>query len=561
MSFSPYIDAHPEYSALLGRSGFDMRSAFDKRETYNLYLYIRGFLAWSSGELDVSVESNRITIVSIPKFTDRSRKQPEKYLRPYFELVYTKWNYGYPIRVRRRVSSYLIVPPKGPFKVGVSSPNTQYPSLFRGGRRSAARSFKSPRVAVVGLPRSTALRASPETSFRPIEQVDEQVVGGVYSTSKSVVSSVSYQRTWSGVRTPNFGKLKRFQYPVNPHTVTIKNVYTNYCWGVNRNKVGPDYFSKIRPFTARYAEPALPSHLPGARNKALKKIIDKAQIGIQANLAQDLAQLGQTFNLIAGNAIKIASAGRQLKKGNISKAVAILTAGRKPHPKLPPGKPSPAKSLAQNWLELQYGWKPLLQDIEGVLDALAFNKGNQGYIQRVAASGSMQQFIDLAWPGNPLATGLSTEPRCYIVTTTTCRMVLRYKLSDPLKAFLGQTGFTNPVNLAWEILPFSFVADWFLSIGPYLEAFTAFDGLVFLDGSQTQFTRSRTIVVHDQANTSTINSTVDSMQHAKYQSDTVSLDRAKLTAFPTPTFPSLKNGLSSVTHATNAIALVLAVFK
>ena len=561
MTFSPYIDAHPEYSALLGRSGFDVRSTHDNRETYYLYLYIRGFLAWSSGELDVSVESSRVTSVSIPKYTDRSKKRPEIYLRPYFELVFVKWFYGYPVRVVKRVGTYLYVPQKGPFQVRVNSPNTQYPALFRGGRSRAARMIKSPRAVVSGLPRSSTVRASPETAFRPFVQVDEQVVGGVYSISQTVTPTVVYQRQWTGVRTPNFGKLKKYQYPVNPHTVSFRDVRSNYCWGVNRNKVGPDYFSKIRPFTARYTEPGLPSHLPGARDKALKKIIDKAQIGIQANLAQDLAQIGQTFNLIAGNATKIYQSVRQFKRGNISQAVSILTAGRKPHPNIPQGKPSLTKSLSQNWLESQYGWKPLLQDIEGALNALAFNKGNQGYIQRVAASGTKQSFLDFPWPGNPLATGLSTDPRCQSVSTTTCRIVLRYKLSDPLKAFLAQTGFTNPINLVWEILPFSFVADWFLSIGTFLEAFTAFDGLTFLDGSQTQFTRARTTIVHDVAQTSNLNPSVDSMQHAKYQADSLILDRIKLTAFPTPTFPSLKNGLSSVTHATNAVALVLAVFK
>lgn len=561
MIFSPYIDAHPEYAALLGKTGFDTRSFFDNQETYHLYLYIRGFLAWSSGELKVSDQLSWPTEVSIPKYTDRSYRKPADFLRPRFDLVYSKWFYGTPYRVRKSLPAYLVVPRNGPFLVRVSTPQTAYPAVFRYGRSRAARLTKSPRSKVIGLPRSSTLRASPEAYSRPFTNVDEQVSGGVYSISQTVVPASVYQRTWSGVRTPNFGKLKRYQYPVNPHTVYIKNISSNYCWGVNRNKVGPDYFSKIRTFTNRYSEPGVPTHLSGARNKALKKLIDQAQLGIQANLAQDLAQLGQTFNLIAGNATKIYQSVRALKRGNISQAARILTAGRKPHPRLPPGKPSPTKSLAQNWLELQYGWKPLLQDIEGVLQSLPTQLGNQGYVQRAAASGTMQGFFEAPWPGNPLATGLSTDPRCYNVVTTTTRITLRYKLNDPLKAFLAQTGFTNPVNLVWEILPFSFVADWFLGIGPYLEAFTAFDGLVFLDGSQTQFTRMRTVIVHDAAQTSTLNPTVDSMQHAKYQRDDILLDRVKLTAFPTPTFPSLKNGLSSVTHATNAIALVVAVFK
>jgi hypothetical protein len=45
-----------------------------------------------------------------------------------------------------------------------------------------------------------------------------------------------------------------------------------------------------------------------------------------------------------------------------------------------------------------------------------------------------------------------------------------------------------------------------------------------------------------------------------YYREYVITDRVKLTAFPSPKIPSLKNPIS-VTHAQNAIALMIAVFK
>ena len=43
----------------------------------------------------------------------------------------------------------------------------------------------------------------------------------------------------------------------------------------------------------------------------------------------------------------------------------------------------------------------------------------------------------------------------------------------------------QPLPTAWELLPFSFVADWFLNIGTFLEAWTTKEGWSFLAGSQS----------------------------------------------------------------------------
>lgn len=51
---------------------------------------------------------------------------------------------------------------------------------------------------------------------------------------------------------------------------------------------------------------------------------------------------------------------------------------------------------------------------------------------------------------------------------------------------LEQFGLANPTAVAWELVPFSFVADWFVGIGDYLAAQTALLGLEVLDGGTSQ---------------------------------------------------------------------------
>jgi len=285
------------------------------------------------------------------------------------------------------------------------------------------------------------------------------------------------------------------------------------------------------------------------------------QVGIDANLAQDMAQLGQTIDLISHNVKKITQSVRYLKKGNISKATDSLLSGRSQRTRIPKGKPNRGKFVAENWLELQYGWKPLLQDIEGTLKAISNYVSAGGFVQRATGSAQSTSMYDFTWDFTRNSTGLSEPIRCISNETTKCKIVVRYRLSDPFKAFFAQTGFTNPINLGWEILPFSFVVDWFLPIGPYLEALTAFDGLTFLDGSQVQFTRAITAMSANASRTSSINPTSTAFEYTKYQAESIRLDRIKLTTFPSLTFPSLKNGFSSVDHCANALALMRAAFR
>jgi len=292
----------------------------------------------------------------------------------------------------------------------------------------------------------------------------------------------------------------------------------------------------------------------------VRKLIDKMNAGVDANLAQDLAQISQTFAVVAYSAKKIAKSMIQLRRGNIPGAVKALTTGRR-STKWPSsvGDPHPSKALAENWLELQYGWKPLLADIDGVLKSLtAINSGD--FVQRVTSSGKGRSYVEVK-KSSVNDSGLTDAVRNITISDTQCKFGLRYRLASPLRSFLSQTGFTNPINLAWEILPFSFVVDWFLPIGPYLESFHAFEGLEFLDGYQTQFTRGKTVSTVDIEQPKTGNSTIFGVEHGQFEAEWVRLDRVKITSFPSLTFPQVKNGFASVTHAANAITLVVALFR
>jgi hypothetical protein len=62
------------------------------------------------------------------------------------------------------------------------------------------------------------------------------------------------------------------------------------------------------------------------------------------------------------------------------------------------------------------------------------------------------------------------------------KVILWAGLSDQIGREVNQIGLANPLSIAWEVVPFSFVVDWGLPIGNVLEALTATRGLEFIGG-------------------------------------------------------------------------------
>lgn len=553
---TPYLSDKPEYLALLSRTGLSTE-VLTSREKTQLILIEGGSVVWHTGFFDPRKIGECWFQAKIYRRFGRS-------LRLY--LSYVKHQGGYPRAVLVRLP--INIPPAnsaGKTVIDVDGSRAEYPAAVRKARSSVqASENRSLRVHTPN--RSSALRPSPQTLSSPLSKVveayDKRNVPPWYLDVTSV-GYTSYSRSWTGVRTPGFGKLKSGRMPINPHSVTIQNVSVNRTIRQHhffQNDPGDRKRSDIDLFTAYYTPPGAPSeHLSLARNKAIKRLVDNAESGIEANLAQDVAQIGQTVRLIGGNAKKITRSILQLKKGNLSAAISSLTAGRSRH-SMPRGKAHPSKDLAENWLELQYGWKPLLKDIEGSLNALSKLQIANRDVHRVSSSARAESRTVTFFNGSVQNSGIVNAGKHFVLDQSRCRIGIRYKIDDHLSAFLAQTGFTNPVNLTWELLPFSFVADWFIPIGPFLETLSAWNGLQFMDGFQTQFTNRRVVSAIDYNQINPLNTNQLVEEHGTYISDFVKLDRIKLTSFPAQTFPELKNPFS-VDHALNAVAILRAVWK
>jgi hypothetical protein len=226
-----------------------------------------------------------------------------------------------------------------------------------------------------------------------------------------------------------------------------------------------------------------PVHLADAYTKARARLADKVN-NMSVNLAQAFGERKQTADLLASSANRIAAAALALRRGRLGDFVSALSLGPK---QVPSAKKwgrvlntPPSKRVSSHWLEYQYGWKPLIQDAFGVAEALSNHLDSDRYNIGVHASATAEERVK--------HTGSGLSASTFKVSKTKTKMSLTYRMESAGRAVLAQTGISNPALLAWELLPYSFVVDWFLPVGNYLQALNAFDGFVFVDGWQSSLT-------------------------------------------------------------------------
>lgn len=133
---------------------------------------------------------------------------------------------------------------------------------------------------------------------------------------------------------------------------------------------------------------------------------------------------------------------------------------------------------ANAWLEWTYGVKPLVSDIRGSVDALFSNQDPYLEIKTVRASSSHQIAGDTHHV-SPYGDELKTR----LVGSVKSSGSFRYLVKNPLLVSVQQlTNVLNPVQLAWELIPLSFVVDWFVDVGGLLGNIVPPLGVEFLEG-------------------------------------------------------------------------------
>lgn len=249
----------------------------------------------------------------------------------------------------------------------------------------------------------------------------------------------------------------------------------------------------------------------------------------KVDLGTALGESRETLAFIAKNLSRALLAYKAARRGNLRETARQLGV------KFRRSKGSPF----DQWMEYNYAWVPLFGDVTGATKQLqdGFRKRGQFVTARRTVS-------DEVGPPDEWTTGSSTrKQRCVIIA----------RVSNEKLLAVSQIGLINPLAVAWELMPFSFVVDWAIPIGNVLNATTANLGFDFVTGSRSckveaQFARQGTYLGAQFA------SGTPSGGRATGTTRFNSYERVGMDGFPLP-MPYYKNPFS-MSHVTSALAIL-----
>lgn len=280
------------------------------------------------------------------------------------------------------------------------------------------------------------------------------------------------------------------------------------------------------------SQPAL-GIIEQCHNTAYSRFVNS--LGENAGLALNYAQRKQGIDMIAKRAIQLKTAVIHLRKFEFSKAGNVLGISRRRLREANLRKE--AKSFADNFLEIHFGWSPAVRDIGSVMHILT-----QG-VPPVRARGSCRiknKYVQLP-------SGYSYKT---ITRSLDCFQKLGADISvdNPNLWLANQMGLLNPLSVAWDAVPFSFVVDWFVNVNEVLSSFSDLWGLNIVNPYCTTFVRS----------------SVNSIDDPGYGASYIQFINGEVTSFSRqtslgggPTLKVRRPWQLSVTRGTTAISLLI----
>lgn len=292
--------------------------------------------------------------------------------------------------------------------------------------------------------------------------------GGIYD--QSIQAQSTFLKVWS--HTPNFRELK-----ASGARLPDLDYQRRHCLGSGGAGVFADGYITYSP--GYYVFPHVVGVDVDLMDSAKVELINKAK-GEQWNVPVFVAEGRKTAQMVFDRAKHLATMVFELRRGRIDRFASMFhdsvskpSARRRNRWKSDYGKDA-LKAQSSIWLEAQYGWVPFMLDVRNAVNATmdAVETPSMRVGKVVAMRSRSRIYYEPEGLIFSLPTyGIATYGRAQVFDRQSARAVWHFA---PTGTDLpGRFGLLNPAEVVWELIPLSFVADWFLPIGDYLSTLDA----------------------------------------------------------------------------------------
>lgn len=310
-----------------------------------------------------------------------------------------------------------------------------------------------------------------------------------------------------------------------------KYIWTSVGWRKNHYE---GYWRNARTMGSLDGKPWDVSFPSGLVNQAKTQALNKMSKH-DFNLGQFAGEMPETLRFLRSNFLSAMAAYKSLRHGNIRLAAKHLGVS---------WDQLGGKGTASKYLATIFGWKPLIEESYKLYQtATSVIKGD---VPLTVKSTAITDYLQTPSDPRYKASGGGLKG---------VEVGLTYEVLDPRIAEIASLGLTNPLALAWELVPSSFVINWFLPIGQFLDAIDAHLGLGFKTGYVTKFGYGD-VVIEDTAGF--YGYTMVKPMHNKVK--TFGMDRSVLYSWPRPNI-WVGTGINNFGKSLTATALALTRLK
>lgn len=312
--------------------------------------------------------------------------------------------------------------------------------------------------------------------------------------------------------------------------VVERHVY-NFNGDVIWDYVSKSHLSASLPDPRFWLMPAgVREELDNAYDRSITKARDRLRDKNTMGLGQATAESKRTLEHLATTAKRGITFYRMLRSGNFLGFFRNAALRDR----------NVFRDTANAWLEYQYAWRPLAKDVHDAYTKLQVALEPPQPVYSSCSSRIARGYHNI--------NGDSSHD---IDCSGGIRVAYCASIENQWARDMESWGLINPLSIAWELVPFSFVADWFIPVGNVLASMTADAGLRFEWGYVSRIYRQRE--VHRVLSGRNWDATL--LDGGEFSHKATSFTRHLLPGFAPPRLYANRNPFNT-TRVTSALALI-----